>query len=228
MKPYGIMELTQASPAQSFVEPLSVDQLMDYLRITADDLSSGSQTMMLEGLIAAARQIAEVRQGRDLITKQWDLTLDLLYGYDAIAGAAYPLQNNGVFNLGMGFEIPLRVPLQSVDLFQYTDYQGNITTLVEDTDYLVDTRRGYVVPPYGKLWPFFTPQPSSSVLIRFKSGYAAGHPWWGNDGQRIMVAMMMLCSLWYEDRMPISAGAMQELPYSISALLDMGSILGVH
>ena len=217
MKAYGAIELTQANPPQSFEEPVTIAEMKDWLRYA--DPTDTSQDMLLYGLITAAREIAEVMQGKDLVLKQYDLHLDLLLGHDAVAGAAYPLRFNSIYNFGVGYDIPLRHPLYSVDLFRTTDQNGVATTLAENTDYKVDKNRSLVCPPFGKIWPFYTPDVTSSVLIRFTSGYASSHPFWANDGQRVITGIKLLVTQWFEGRLPMG----QELPAGVMSLLQLGA-----
>jgi hypothetical protein len=229
MRAHGTTELTQASPAQQFVEPLTLSEIKNYLNIIETSPADTTQDDLLTSLIIAAREVAETAQNKDLIQKQWDMTMDLLIGYDAIAGAAYPLRFNSVYNFGVGYELELRFPLQSVELFQYTDKDGNITTLSETSDYIVDKHRSWVVPPYNHIWPFFVPYPSSSVLIRYTSGYPLTHPFWANEGHRIKQGMRLLISAWFNGRLPWEPGSTaHELPFAVTALLGSGSRIMVH
>ena len=66
-------KLTVTSPPQSPTEPLTVAAVKTILRIPTADTTKDS---MIELYIVAARQLAETRQGRDLVGKQWDLTMD--------------------------------------------------------------------------------------------------------------------------------------------------------
>lgn len=204
MKTYGALELTVSSPSQRFHEPLTVAQVTDYLEITIDE---ASDIPIIEALIAAAREVAESLQGRDLITKQYDLYLDY-----------FP-----------GCEIELNSPLQSVDLIEYRNSAGTIATY-SAADYVVDTARSLVLPAYGTTWPCFTPYPSSAVLVRFTSGYTSTHPFWSNAGQRVRQGMKMLISHWYEERKPVNtdAASIAELPYTITALLSFGAVQRVR
>lgn len=219
MKTYGELTLTDSSPAQVFTEPMTVDDVKTFLRIS-NDLEDG----MIAGMISAARESAEILQNRDLIVKQYDLSLDLLLGYDAFAGAANPLRFNSVYNFGPGYEITLRSPLRSVDLFQYTDNTNLTTTMVENTDYIVDKRRHLVTPPWGQVWPFFIPRPSSAVLIRFTSGMLPANPFWKDAGTRVLQGMKFLIAGWYENRIPYGdrRGQIDEYPWTITDLLSYG------
>lgn len=198
---YGTLKLTASSPTQSFCEPLSMEDVREFLRLPESSPANDAEEAMLEGFVIAARETAEGYQGRDLNQKQYDLRLD-----------RFP-----------SCEIDLRAPLQSVELVQYTDSDGNATMLVEGTDYIVDTSRSLIAPAYGTTWPCFTPYPSSAVLIRFTSGYAEDHPYWSNDGQRILAGMKMLIALWHENRVPLAASGVLEMPLAVTQLFSIGA-----
>lgn len=202
MRTYGSLILTEASPAQSFTEPLSLAQVRKYLRLTEASPSDSDEDELLNALISAARETAEIEQGRDLVEKQWDLALD-----------------------DFTPEIILRNPLQSVDLVKYKDSDGNWTTLTENTDYIVDTARDLLTLPPDTEWPTFDAWTTSAVLIRFTSGYSASDIFWNDEGKRILQAMKMLCELWYDKRIAIANGqiAAVEIPYGITMLLRYGA-----
>lgn len=199
MKSYGTFELTGASPAQSFIEPLDARQVRTWLGISETDADEDQQ-FLLDGLISAARNVAELHQHRDLAVKQWDLHLD-----------EFPTE-----------EIELLHPLQSVDLVQYTDSVGSVTTMVEGTDYTVDLSRNVLTPISGGSWPSGTLQPSGAVLVRFTSGYPPAHPFWsGDQGQTIKQGMRLLICDWHERRIP------GDIPDAAVWLFNMGARLNV-
>jgi uncharacterized phiE125 gp8 family phage protein len=202
---YGSINLTETSPAQIFAEPLSVKEIRDYLRLP--DLTSDDEDDSLLMMIVAAREQAEILQNRDLVQKQWDLHHDYWPSY----------------------RIEMRTPLISTDLVQYTDSDGNDTAMVEDVDYIVDASKGpgILAPPYNGTWPTFTPWPSSSILIRFTSGYAATHPWWSGPGARVKIGMKLLISHWYSNRLPFEKGATDstEYPYTVTSCLSYGALV---
>jgi uncharacterized phiE125 gp8 family phage protein len=206
VKPYGHLELTVASPAQSFCEPLSLEEVRAFLRIQESSPADTDEQAMLESFVIAAREIAERYQGYDLTEKQYDLTLD-----------CFPC------------EIDLGYPLQSVDLICYMDSDGAVTTMTEGTDYIVDTVRGLVKPLYGESWPSATLWPSGAITVRFTRGYRESHPYWSNTGQRILQGMKMLITGWYEGRYPFAPGAStSELPFAVTALFSIGARPSVH
>lgn len=178
---YGTLNLTEASPAQIFEEPVTVEEARSYLKIpvTGDDPD-------ILALLSAARVQAEILQGRDLVRKQWDFHRDYWPNWP--------------------YRIRLRDPLIGVDLVQYRDSTGAFTELVEGTDYVVDTSKhpGSILPPWNQVWPSYTPWPSSSLLIRYRSGFAADAPWWANTGALVKAGIRKLVSLYFFKRVPFS------------------------
>lgn len=207
MNTYGSLNLTESSPSQSFEEPLSLDEVKAFLKLPAND--DADEDLTLDTLIAAAREQAEILQGRDLVRKQFDLSLDYW---------RCP-------------EIELRPHLASVDLVRYRDSEGNYTDLAEDSDYVVDVAKqpGIILPPYSKTWPSFTPWPSSAILIRFTAGLATDAAFWNDVGARVKLGMKQLILSWFDQRLPFvkGASAIQEYPYRITALLSFGAVVRV-
>lgn len=184
--------LTQTSPPQTFVEPLSMAEAKEFCEIPEAD---GTRDFLVSALITAAREVAELRQGRDLVTKQWDLTFNRFCR-----------------------EVQLRENVATIDLFRYRDSDGTYHTLVEGTDYILDTSAFLAVPPYGITWPSYTPWPSSSVLLR----YTVVPP--AIDTQ-VLLGMRFLISQWYVNRIPAELGAsnVQQYPFALG-LLDHGRV----
>jgi uncharacterized phiE125 gp8 family phage protein len=204
---FGSLALTEASPPQSFSEILTLAEVKSYLRLPDRSPADQAEDDELTSLIVGAREQAEILQGRDLIRKQSDLSLDYWNNY----------------------QIELRDPLASVDLFQYKDSTGAVTVMAEDSDFIVDTSRhpGFVSPPYNKTWPTFSAWPSSAVLIRFTSGYASTSPFWSDAGGRVKNGMKLLINNWYHNRLPFEKGmdAAAEYPYAVTACLSYGSLV---
>jgi uncharacterized phiE125 gp8 family phage protein len=204
---FGSLALTESSPPQSFSEILTLAEVKSYLRLPDRSPADQAEDDELTSLIVAAREQAEILQGRDLIRKQFDLSLDYWNNY----------------------RIELRDPLASVDLFQYKDSTGTVTAMAEGSDFIVDTSRhpGFVSPPYNKTWPTFATWPSSAILIRFTSGYAATSPFWRDAGARVKNGMKLLINNWYHNRLPFEKGvnATAEYPYAVTACLSYGSLV---
>jgi len=204
---YGSINLTETSPQQTFVEPISLIEIKSYLKVPDRSSDENAEDDELRLLITAAREQAEILQGRDLVRKQWDLHHDYWPSY----------------------RIEMLAPLISVDLVQYRDSNGNNTTMTENTDYIADASKGpgILAPPYNATWPTFTPWPSSSILIRFTSGYGVDHPWWSGPGARVKVGMKLLVSHWYNSRLPFEKGVTDasEYPYTVTSCLTYGSLV---
>jgi hypothetical protein len=202
---YGSLNLTETSPQQSFVEPLNSDLVKDYLKIPVRSPADSFEDSQIDMWISGAREQAEILQNRDLVRKQWDLSMDYWPSY----------------------RLEMRSPTISVDLLRYKDSNGALTTMVENTDYIVDVAKqpAIVAPPYNKTWPIFTPWPSSSILLRFTSGYSNTDPFWSGPGARIKNGMLLLISAWYNNRLPFDKGitATNEYPYTVTSCLNYGA-----
>ena len=206
--PYGTLTLTNSSPAQMFVEPLTQDEVRQYLVID-DAVPEQADNDQIAAFITAARAQAEILQGRDLVLKSWDLN----------------------FDYWTNWRITLRAPLLSVDLLQYTD-SANVVHVMDPSNYFVDNnkRPGLIMPAYNQQWPNFTPCPSSAILIRFTSGVAKTDPYWQGMGSLVKNGMKMLISHWYTKRLPFEAGisATNEYPYAVTAGLSAGCLVSVR
>jgi uncharacterized phiE125 gp8 family phage protein len=170
---HGSIVLTVTSPAQSFVEPITLSEAKAFLRLPEYSPTDAAADAMVSDFITAAREQAEMYQGRDLVEKQWDLSLDYFHGW----------------------EIRLREPLKSVDLITYKDSDGATHALAEGTDYIVDLARALIMPPYGETWPAFVAWPSSAVTIRFTTTAVA-------VTQSVLVGMRLLIMGWHSGQVP--------------------------
>lgn len=187
------------------VEPLSLAEVKEYLRITDTD-----EDASIRILIKAARKHIEGPYGflgRALVTQTWELVLD-----------EFPANE---------IKIPLP-PLQSITSIKYDDGDGNETTLA-DTEYTVDnvSEPGWVVPVSSGSWPT-TFEGINAVRIRFVAGYesAANSPvdspaeYSANVPDDIRSAMLLLIGSMYEHREEIQVGsAAVALPWGAIALL---------
>ncbi len=200
---YGTLTLIEASPVESFVEPLTVEEVRLYLKLPVLSPPDTDEDDFLETLIISARERAEIEQNRDLIEKHYRLSLDY-WPCDAIE---------------------LRSPLVSVDRVRYRDSDGDYTTLTEGTDYIVDTakRPGVIMPVYGEDWPTFEPWPSSAIEIDFTSGLASDDIFWGDQGQRVLTGMKLWISREYGGRIPSGLNE-EQFEQRLTALMSMGGV----
>lgn len=203
---FGSERLTEASPQQTLTEPLTVAEVKAYLKLPELSPTDTDQDDLIGSFIQAAREQAEIMQGgRDIVRKQFDRYHDY-----------WP-----------GCEIELRHPLISVDLVKYRDSAGNYTTLVEGADYIVDTAKepGLLLQPFGQTFPSYDPWPSSSLLIRYTSGYSSNSVFWLDAGARVRNGMRMLIAWWFNNRLPFeNATVLSEYPYTVTQCLRTGSI----
>ena len=164
------------------VEPLEIDNIKYHLRLEQD---YNDDDVTLFSLRKAVRQWTERFLNRALITQ----TLD--YYMDAFPGGDY-------------YELP-RPPLQTITTLQYTDYNGDASTLTEDTEFVKDTdsEPGRIVLEYNYTWPTDTLHPRNPILTRYVAGYGAAA---SDVPEAIRQAMLMLLTHWYEQRQPISMG----------------------
>ncbi len=191
---------TTTETPQTFTEPLTLAEMQGFLGLPTLSPVDAVKDAEIEAFITGAREQAEILQGRDLVEKQYDLTLD-----------AFP-----------ACEIELRDNLKSVDLFTYKDSDGVMHTLVENADFIVDTAKspGSVQPVYNGEWPSDTLWPSSAVLVRF----TVKPPEVPN---LVKVGMKLLISAWFNNKLPfeLGASAVQEYPYTVTACLSSGALV---
>jgi len=184
------MNLTLITDPTTIEEPLTLAEAKSFLRVEGDDENGD-----ISALIRAAREQAELHNGREMAVKQYDLALD-----DFPRDARY---------------IDLLDPLVSVESITFKDSTGAETTLTADVDYIVDTAKhpGRVVLAHDKVWPTIAPYPSSAVKIRFTAGFVPA-----KVPESIKTGMKLLITAWYEGRIPFEIGhVVGELPFAVTA-----------
>ncbi|MFZ5821796.1 MAG: head-tail connector protein [Chloroflexota bacterium] len=191
----GLTLLT--APAE---EPVSLSEAKTHLRVEHTD-----DDVLITGLIAAARQAAEARTGRALVTQKWRQTLD-----------AWP--DDGVIELD-------KPRLISVESVSYLAIDGTRQTL-DPAAYqaVTDTLIGTVQPTYGTYWPPCRDTPGS-LRVDYTAGYgnAAAVP------QPIKGWMLLALATWYAQREALVAGvSLAELPRAVwGSLLDPYIVMGL-
>lgn len=175
------------------IEPVTLDEAKLHLRVDNDD-----ENTLIEALIKAAREYAEVFQNRAYITQTWELWLDNWPKW-----AEYPY-----------FRLP-RSPLQTVESIKYYDSDGGEHVV---TDYIVDdiSEPARVIPA-GDSWPNVSLRKANGIAITFKAGY-------GDDAASVPAsikqALLLLVGHWYENRENVVLGAaVQEMPFAAKTLL---------
>jgi uncharacterized phiE125 gp8 family phage protein len=179
-------------------EPITLAETRVHLRVEHD-----ADDLLISGLITAARQAAESRTGRALVSQEWRATCE-----------CWPL------------ELTLSPsPLISVEAVTYLDADGVRQTLAPSSYQVVtDTMQGYICPAYGATWPTTRIEPGS-IRIDYTAGYgnASAVP------QSIKVWMLMLIGTWYAQRESIVTGTIvAEVPRGFwEGLLDPYLIIGL-
>jgi len=182
-------------------EPLALADVKLHLRVDADITEDDS---LITALIVAARQQAEHRTGRALVTQQWRLGLD-----------QFPDDS---------LELPLP-KLQSVQSVTYLDADGVRQTLAgAKYDVVTDELVGRLLPAFGKTWPDCRIRPGS-VQVSYTCGYGAA----ADVPQSIKAWMLLAIAAWYENREALTAGQpVAELPRCFwEGLLDPFWVPGV-
>lgn len=165
------LELTSA-PA---TEPITTAEAKTYCRV---DVSTHDTLIGL--LVTAARQQAEARLRRQIVTATWKLRLD-----------AFPIGSDPI-------EVP-RPPLSSVSSIAYVDTDGATQTW-SSSEYQVDayTHPGRIVPAYGYSYPATRPQ-MNAVTVTFVAGYGAA----ASVPELLKTALKAMVCDWFENRLPV-------------------------
>ncbi len=71
---------------------------------------------------------------------------------------------------------------------------------------MVDTNKqpAAMLPMWNQVWPSYIPWPSSSLLVRHTSGFAADSVWWSDAGALVKVGIRKLVSLYFFKRVPFT------------------------
>lgn len=145
-------------------EPITLLEAKQHLRVDVDD-----DDALIGSLITAARQAAETRTGRQLMTARWKLVLDGFPG-----SLVNHVPSDASFSLP-GHAILLdKCPVQSLVSIEYLDMNGS-PQVMPPGDYVLDAacEPARLTPVFGKTWPPTLPQ-IGSVIVTFDAGYGAG------------------------------------------------------
>jgi len=185
--------------------PVTLEEVKDHLGIDAPEDNG-----RLNGYIAAATQFVEksVRGGIAARTQTWDLVMpDFPGGQNSRGRVDFP-----------------KPPLQSVTTVKYLNTSSVLTTLTENTDYIVQTdyrRAGWVVPMPDTFWPTVRDQRDDGVQIRFIAGHASNALVPAN----IRHAMMLMIGHWNENREAVATGTIaSEIPLAAKDLIGMSEV----
>lgn len=139
--------------AGATVQPLTVEQVKNHLRITASDVALN---LDLERKLKAATRWVESRTGRALLSQSWRYWFDTFPSYGAHGYSV--------------IEIP-KAPILSIEtVSSYTS--ENVLTLFDADGYVTDLTRGRVLLNDGSTWPTDVRRYQGGV-IAFTAGYGA-------------------------------------------------------
>lgn len=134
--------------------PVTLEEAKAHLRLG----DSTDEDPIVEALIAAATEQAEIFTARRFVEQTWKLYGDTFSQLTTCGSAA--------------IQIPYP-PLVEIDSVKYYDTQGTLRTLVEDTDYQVETfsEPARISPMPGTVWPSTEANKLNAVEISFICGY---------------------------------------------------------
>lgn len=201
------------------VEPISLAQAKKHLN-QPDDFTDDDT--LIEALIAAARDYAEIETGRSLCTQKWRLTLDSFPG-PSLMGVQF----------GRGYSIPKhaivleRPPVLSIESIQYLDTSSTQQTM-PPANYIDPTLGGTVrhdgrpriTPVFGQIWPINQPQ-IGSVWVNYTAGYGDASAV-ATEVPGVIAWMKLRLASLYENREEIIVGTrvvIAPLPF-VDRLLD--------
>lgn len=175
----GLTLLT--APAE---EPISLAEAKLHLHVDEND-----EDTLISALIVTAREAAEARTGRALISQTWRYTAEI-----------WP--DAGII------ELP-RPNLISVQAISYLDFAGVRQTLAaDDCQVVTDGLLGTVLPAYGTGWPACRIT-TGSIRIDYTAGYGAA----AAVPQSIKAWMLLALATWYAQREALVSGlSIAELP----------------
>ena len=144
-------------------EPVSLAEAKLHLRVDFDE-----DDALIQALISAARQSAEMLTQRQLVTARWRMVLDSFPGSGLMgvpAGQTFTLPAHAIL-------IP-KSPLQSVVEICYLDMAG-VSQVMPSDHYTVDKacEPGRITPVFGQIWPIALPQ-IGAVSVIFDAGYGS-------------------------------------------------------
>lgn len=200
-------------------EPVSLADMKAHLTIdaafTADD-------DLIAGMIAAARQDAEDYLGQCLMPQQWLYALDQFPAYPwdstiAMRSSWEPYRNR---NNPQTVIIP-RPPLVSIDSVQYADPATGQMTLLDPSQYQVDSvsSPGRLLPAWNGCWPATAPA-VNAVQILFTAGMQS-------VPANSKLAIKLRAAAYYANREEFLAGTLPAAPEWFERILGQVGRTGI-
>lgn len=156
------------------VEPVTLFELKEFLRVDADD---PSQDNVIATLAMSARAWVEAMLKRKLVQQTWRIQLDFFPGYYAMVTGqpgTSPVLSGPALLAGIRYAIVLPYPpVNAIVNFQYQNGNGDVTVMNPSTDFLQDLQSNpaRLTPPFGQMWPVARVV-LNAVELDFEVGYA--------------------------------------------------------
>ena len=204
-------------------EPYTREEAKVSWRVTIDD-----DDELIDGLISASREHAEIFTRRQILTATYILYMDCFpYGGN---DASWLRPNQYVygtdirrFRSGNTIMIP-RPPLQKITKIEYLDSSG-VLQVLSPLAYGVDkfSEPGRLFLNEGFWWPG-TKNIPNAVRIEFVAG------WENADAvpRSLMAGMKLLGGWWYEARESSAEKMMYEIPFGARTLLTLHKAIEVY
>lgn len=196
-------------------EPLTLAEAKLHLKVdtTADDT-------LITALITAARQFAEQKTRRSLLTQVWRYTAD---AFPNGFGIASPTPWGREFSIPDAAICLEKGPVSAINSITYLDMAG-LTQTMASTDYTADLSGplARITPVFGKIWPIPMPQ-IGSVAVNFTAGYGTA----SDVPSGLKQWMLMRIGAMYENREEIVVGqrlTSVDLPF-VDSLLEPYAIV---
>lgn len=187
---------------RSEMEPVSYKEAADQLRVdSTDDME------YIDALIPVAREYVENVTGRVGNRSTWMLTAD---SWESLTLG----RNDQTIRIG-------RAPLVSVSSIQYYAPDATSLTTLSTDDYRVITAADLgIIEPVDD-WPDIDDR-ADAIQITFVAGHADGcqpNPGWKH-------AVKMLVAHLYEERKPVAATSLSDIPYALTHLIEQQRMEG--
>jgi uncharacterized phiE125 gp8 family phage protein len=179
------------------IEPVTLRQAKDHLRVDSE-IEDGT----ISALISAARSWCEAYTGRAFIDTTYDWSIDTFAGVLVVP----------------------RSPLRSVESITYID-DGGVAQILDPSSYRADTYSGpaRITLAYQQAWPSVLPV-AGAVTVRFVAGYGPGED---DVPAHVRQAVLMLTAELFENRQQSSPQTVNNVPFTVRALLDPERILTI-
>jgi uncharacterized phiE125 gp8 family phage protein len=186
---------------QPATEPVTLTEAKTHL-----EYQGSAKDAYILSLIKTSRRLCEAYAGLSFVTQERSVKLD-----------HFPFSHSYI-------EVPYG-PVQTIDSFTYLNEDGTTTTMVENTDYVVDTHSGicrlYAIDSAGEidLWPTDIKSRPNAITIVYTAGYdeAVNEPL----PEIAKQAMLMQMGALFEQREDARQGEVTPIFWNSMTLLDI-------